>query len=127
MGVVSKKDCGVWSLLVRRLWCSFLAAPMFPMARVKEDTMTSRPEGGGGGGGEGGGADQRRWSRGRRSWRGRFNVDTERKKGNGSYWETVGPLVRSWMQKLQPGREKLSQCFSCAPTYCSLSMHTSHA
>lgn len=26
---------------------------MFPMARVKEDTMTSRPEGGGGGG-EGG-------------------------------------------------------------------------
>lgn len=47
---------------MRRLWCSFLAAPMFPMARVKEDTMTRRPEGGdggGGGGGEEGGADQR--------------------------------------------------------------------
>lgn len=58
MGVVSKKDCGVWSLLVRRLWCSFLAAPMFPMARVKEDTMTSRPEGGGGGGEGGGGGPE---------------------------------------------------------------------
>lgn len=60
MGVVSKKDCGVCSLLVRRLWCSFLAAPMLPMARVKEDTMTRRPEGCGGGGEvERGGRDQR--------------------------------------------------------------------
>lgn len=43
---------------MRRLWCSFLAAPMFPMARVKEDTMTSRPEGGGGGGEGGGGGPE---------------------------------------------------------------------
>lgn len=80
IGVVSKKDCGVWSLLVRRLWCSFLAAPMFPMARVKEDTMTRRPEvGGGRSGGEGAG-----WTRGRRSWRKRFNINMRgEKKRNG--------------------------------------------
>ena len=45
-GVVSKKDWGVRSLLVSRLACSFLAAPMFPMASVKEETMTRRPAGG---------------------------------------------------------------------------------
>lgn len=30
-------------MLVSRLWCSFLAAPMFPMANVKEEIMTRIP------------------------------------------------------------------------------------
>lgn len=43
IGVVSKKDWGVWNLLVSRLKCSFLAAPMFPMANVKEAIMIRIP------------------------------------------------------------------------------------
>lgn len=43
IGVVSKKDWGVWSLLRSRLWCSFLAAPMFPMASVKEEIIIRIP------------------------------------------------------------------------------------
>lgn len=69
---------------------------MFPMARVKEETMTRRPEGGGGGGGEGVG-----WTRGRRSWRRRFRINMRgKKKGNR---ETAGSTVQSCREKLLLG------------------------
>lgn len=42
---------------MRRLWCSFLAAPMFPMARVKDDIMTRTPRMG---------MDQRSWRKRRK-------------------------------------------------------------